>query len=63
MSSSAAEQITGIIPVVVAAGVATTITKSVFQGTQPARGKRRSKGRSKRRRNSLGYGDFSNLGI
>ncbi len=62
---TALDSMTGVLPIVVVAGAATMITKSMFGATRPEPRRRKSR-RSKQtqRRPSLfsGIGDFSNLG-
>lgn len=62
--ASAVEAMTGLIPVVVAGGMVTSMTKSVFPNNTLAKPKRKSKRQSRKRRSEgLGYGDFSNLSL
>ncbi len=63
---SALDSMTSILPVVVVAGAATMITKSMFGATRPEPRRRKSR-RSKRTQRRLSYGpglgNFSNLGF
>ncbi len=49
---------TGILPVIVVAGAATQMTKSMFQKPQPTRRKKK-----KSRKSGVGFGSFSNVGF
>ena len=49
---------TGVLPVVVVAGAATKTTQSIFQTPQPTRRKK-----EKPRKSSVGFGNFSNVGL
>ena len=58
MAASVLDQMTGVLPVVVVAGTATMMTKSMFD-----QGRSRSKKRSRRSRRGPRFGNFSNVGF